>query len=320
MKHFLAIFLISCLSLGLSGCSKGGDEPTPEPAPAPAPAPAPTPDPDPDPVPGITPVEIKINPSVASDSRATDFGFESGDCIGLYVVNRSGSTPGALADNGNHVTNMRFTYNGTWIPDTPIYWADDETHADFYLYFPYVSNVISVKTHPFTVLPDQSTDAAYKASDLMVGKTVDVAPTESAISINVTHAMSRMIIQLEAGNGFTAESLASAEIAVKINGIRCSSTLDIASGSVTAVGDPSTVTPLPVDNYYKALIVPQTVPESDLITINVDGKDYNLTKGFTFEAGKSHKFNVVLSKTSSGVNVSIDPWDDDDTDNGGTAE
>lgn len=318
MRHLLALILIPWLAFCLSGCSKGGDEPNPEPSPAPAPAPSP--DPDPSPAPGMNPVEIKISPSVASDSRATDFGFESGDCIGLYVVNYSGSTPASLADNGNHVNNMRFTYNGTWNPDSPVYWDDDKTHADFYLYFPYVSNVISVKAHPFTVLSDQSTEAAYKASDLMVGKAADVAPTASAIGINVTHAMSRMIIQLEAGNGFTKESLAAADIVVKINGVKCSSTLDIASGSVTAVGDPSTVIPLPVDEYYKALIVPQTVSECNLITVTVDGKDYNLTKGFTFEGGRSHKFTVTLSKTSNGVNVSINPWNDDDTDNGGTAE
>lgn len=298
---------ISCLAaMVLAGCSKSGDEPTP---------PTPTPPDDPKPA---QKTEIRISPSI-SESRATDYGFEAGDCIGLYVVNYSGTTAGTLTTTGNHVDNMRFTYSGTWTPDTPIYWADDQTHADFYLYYPY-STVTSVTAHPFDVLPDQSTEAAYKASDMLVGKALDVAPTATATVIPAGHVMSRIVINVEAGNGFTRESLAAATVAVKINGIRCGSTVNLATGAVTATGDPVSVTPLFADNAYKALIVPQTVADTNLITVTVNGTEFNLKKGFTFEGGKSHKFTVTVSKTSNGVNVNINPWEDDGTDNGGTAE
>ena len=35
---------------------------------------------------------------------------------------------------------------------------------------------------------------------------------------------------------------------------------------------------------------------------------------------RRHKFTVTLSKTSNGINVTIGQWEDDGTDNGGTAE
>lgn len=44
-------------------------------------------------------IEIKINPGIDA-ARATDHGFESGDCIGLYVVNYNGTAPGTLASAG----------------------------------------------------------------------------------------------------------------------------------------------------------------------------------------------------------------------------
>lgn len=263
-------------------------------------------------------LEIKISPSVVA-TRATDYGFEVGDRIGLYVVNYSGSTPGTLANTGNHVNNMRFTYNGSCTPDTPTYWADNKTHADFYLYYPYTS-IQSVSAQPFAVKSDQSTEAAYKSSDLMIGKATDVAPTEEATIIRASHAMSRIMIYLEAGNGFTKESLAAASVSVKINGVKCNSTVNLATGVATPSGEPSSVKPLLADNSYKALLVPQTVGEGNLISVTVDGREYNLRKAFTFEAAKSHKFTVTLSKTSNGVNVTINPWGDDGTDNGGTAE
>ena len=128
------------------------------------------------------------------------------------------------------------------------------------------------------------------------------------------------MINLEAGNGFTKESLASAAVSVRVNGVKCGATVNLATGAVVPTGEATAVIPFAYDNSYKALIVPQTVAEGDLITVTVDGTDFNFRKGFTFESGKNHKFTITLSKTSNGVNVNINPWNDDNIDNGGTAE
>lgn len=173
---------------------------------------------------------------------------------------------------------------------------------------------------PFSVSADQSTEAAYKAGDLMIGSTLDVAPTENAVSITARHALSQMAITLVPGNGFTQESLDAAQVTVSINNLKTHASVNLATASVTATGEAQTVTPLLADGAYKALVVPQAVAEGDLITVNVDGRDFNLPKAFTFEGGKRYRFTVVLSKTSNGINVSIGQWDDDGTDYGGTAE
>ncbi len=306
MKHLLVPAVIA-LSATLVACSGGSSQDEP-----PVVVPPSTPD---------TPakrIAITISPSLAS--RANDYGFDEGDRIGVYVVNNSApSTPGVLSQSGNHVDNMRFTYSGSWTPDTPIYWKDDDTHADFYLYYPYVAGP-SVSAMPFTVKADQSAEASYRESDMLWGKTSDVTPTASAISIPMGHVMSRMVVKVQAGNGFTAASLAASAVSVRINGVQCSSTVNLATGTPTPSGERVSVTPLHSSDSYIALIVPQTVPEGNLITINVDGKDYNLNRSFTFERGKSHTFNVTVSKTSQGVNVNISPWDNDREDHGGTAE
>lgn len=297
------IFLSSCIALlPLFSCQKSNsDEPN-----------NPTPDPDPE-----DKIEISINPSISV--RATEYGFETNDKIGLFVVNYNGTTPGSLLNSGNHVDNMRFTYSGVWTPDSPIYWKDKTTHADFYLYYPY-SAVSSTTAYPFTVKADQSAETNYKASDMLVGKATNVAPTAEAISIPINHVMSRMNIQLEPGNGFTKESLAAANISVKVDGLKNGSTVNLATGAVTATGNATAMKPYKVDGVYKAIVVPQTVAETNLITVTVDGRDFTFKKGFTFEAGKSHNFTVTLSKTSNGINVNINPWNEDGTDNGGTAE
>ena len=64
----------------------------------------------------------------------------------------------------------------------------------------------------------------------------------------------------------------------------------------------------------------QTVEECDLVTVVVDGREFHLTRGMTFEANKRYMCTVEVTKTSEGVNVSIGDWEDDGTDYGGVAE
>lgn len=267
------------------------------------------------------PINIGMTVNDRENTRVTDLAFEVGDQIGLFVVNRNADgTAQALKTTGNHVDNMRFTYNATWTPDAPIYWLDDKTNADFYIYYPYTATVADVAAMPFSVNADQSAEAAYKAGDVIIGSRTNVAPTEAAVMINAHHAMSQLLITLVPGNGFTEETLAAAEVSVRVNGVKTNATINLAAATVTAVGDISSVTPLKTGDAYKALIVPQTVAEGNLLTVTVDGREYNLVRGLTFESGKRYNCTVVLSKTSEGVNVTIGDWDDDGTDYGGTAE
>ena len=269
--------------------------------------------------------KLPINISTSVSSRATDLAFEVGDKIGLYVVNHNADgSAAALQVSGNHVDNMQYTYNSTWTPATQTYWIDNSTHADFYLYYPYTSTITSIDAMPYSVKANQSQLSDYKAGDLMIGKTIDVAPTQLSVKIEAKHVMSQMTINLVAGNGFTDATLAAAKISVKVNKLKTKATANLATGAVTAIGDDTDIIPYKVaNNSYKAIVVPQAVGEGNLITINVDGRDFNLpkTSNFTgFEAGKKHNFNVTLSKTSNGVNVNITKWEDDGIDYGGTAE
>lgn len=300
MKKLFVIPFSMLTAVALTACSGGSGDTPDEPKP-------------------VTPPQKKeINISTSIGTRVTDDKFDTNDRVGLYVVNYNGSTPGTLANSGNHVNNMRFTYNGTWTPDQQIYWKDETTRADFYLYYPYAS-ISSVTAVPFEVKTNQSTADAYKSSEFLGGKTANVAPSSSAVSITAKHLMSAMEVTVAPGDGFTSQSLAASNVSVSINNLKTGSSINLTDFTITASGDAKTVQPLSSNGVYKAIVVPQTVAECNLITVNIDGKDYNLKKGFTFESGKLHKFTVTVAKTSNGINVSISAWETDGQDNGGTA-
>ena len=75
--------------------------------------------------------QIPINIS-ATITRATEEAFESGDRIGLFVVNRNADGSAAtLKPLGNHLDNMPYTYTTTWNAEKTVYWKDAQTHADY---------------------------------------------------------------------------------------------------------------------------------------------------------------------------------------------
>lgn len=264
-------------------------------------------------------IPITLNCSVAANTRVTDSGYDNGDKIGLYVVNYDNGTTGILANNGNHVNNMCFTYNETWAPTSTIYWKDGTTPADFYCYYPY-GTPTDVTTHAFSVKADQSTLAAYKASEFLYGKATKVPPTEKAVNIITAHLFSCVIIKVAAGNGFTEESLAAADVSVKLNGCKTAATINLKDGSVTATGDANSLTPLKEEKQYKAWIVPQTINADNFITVTIDGREYSQNKEFTFASEKQYQFTITANRTSNGIDVDINPWDDENEDYGGSAE
>lgn len=304
---------LALLGLLFGACSSGGgnDEEL-----------LPTPEPDPE-----QPLPIALNclsGNYAATSRATDYGFEKNDAIGVYVVNYKDGQPGVLQPSGNHVDNMRFTYNATWTPDPPVYWLDNRTKADFYVYYPYNATV-DLHAHAVTIPADQSTGADYKKGDFLWGKTAGVAPRTEAVSVTVDHVFSQARILVKPGNGFTDESLAAATVSVRLNGIRTQATVDLANGKVAVGGDKQSVVPFLEEGAYKAIVAPQAVTVEGLVTITVDGREFNLKQDdqspeLTFEAGHRHTLTITVSKTSNSVNVDIGDWEDDGIDHGGVAE
>lgn len=302
IKKYLFIAAVSVWLFACSAGGEGGESELPKP-----PGPA-------------QPTERMPIDIITSITRATETAFEDGDKIGLFVVNRNADGSAVpLKPSGNYVDNMLYTYVTSWNPASALYWKDAETHADFYMYYPYTSTITSVDAMPFKVNADQSSEAAFKASDLIVGSTFDVVPTASPVNIMAKHIMSQVAIVLKAGAGFTESSLAASNPSVRINNLITSSTVNLSTSEVTMNGTASNVIPYKDGNVYRAIVVPQTVTGTKLITVTIDGYEYKLSQDITFVSGKRHTLNVTVKKISNGVNVTIGEWKDDDVDYGGIA-
>ena len=288
----LALLIITLVVLG--SCKK-----TEEPAPVPEQKPE------------LVPIQI-----ATAVTRATDYAFETGDNVGLFVVNE----PKSLQLSGNHVDNCKFTFDGTkWNAGKNIYWFDATTKADFYCYYPYTSSVSSITAFPFKVSQDQSTENGYKTSDFMWGKVDGIAPTPDPVVITVNHSMSCLIVKLKAGTGWKEDDIKGAE--VTLSGLKTSSFINLADGTVTTDGNAMEMKPMKVGaGIFKALVVPQKVSDTELAKIKVGTNSYSLKTSTDLKSGKQHTCTVVVNHTSEGINIGIGPWETDDIDYGGSVE
>ena len=150
-----------------------------------------------------------------------------------------------------------------------------------------------------------------------------------------THAMSKITVNLIAGEGFADNAFVSSPT-VTVLGTYLSGEVNVeeATTSVSATGSTSTITlkqeGSPSSGYtatYTGLMMPgnKYVDSDNILQINADGNIYYVTAekinavntedGDVFERGKNYILNVTLKKTSIKVTATITDWVDVESEN-----
>ena len=264
-------------------------------------------------------------------TRVNDGGFCNGDGMGIYIVDYKAGTPGTLQQSGNRADNVRYTYdeaNRKWNSDYDVYWKDFHTHIDVYGYYPYAQSV-NIDNYTFNVQRDQSTATAdgkmggYEASDFLWGKLSDVAPTSAALCLLLRHRMSSACVKLLKGEGFTDSEWESMDKTVFATNLARKASINMTDGTVKVAGEveSSPTIPSQVNDEWRAIVVPQTVPAgTTLFNITIGGAPYKFAKNeaFTYVSGKMMKFNIRVDKAEGSdkyhltlVSESIAPWEND---------
>ena len=264
-------------------------------------------------------------------TRVNDGGFCDGDRMGIYIVDYKADIPGTLQQSGNRADNVCYTYdeaNRKWNSDQDVYWKDNHTHIDVYGYYPY-ANPESIDNYTFNVQRDQSTATSdgkkggYEASDFLWGKLSDVAPTSAALRLLLRHRMSSACVKLLKGEGFTDSEWESIDKTVLVTNLARKASINMTDGTVKVAGDveSSATISSQVNNEWRAIVVPQTVPAgTTLFSITIGGAPYKFAKNeaLTYVSGKMMKFNIRVDKAEGNgkyrltlVSESIAPWENE---------
>ena len=247
-------------------------------------------------------------------TRVADGAFEAQDKVGVYVTDYiNDSTPAPLQISGNRANNETMTFDGSaWAAERPIYWGEGK--SDVYAYYPYLE-VEDINKQPFSVATDQSEEGAYEASDFLWAKTEGVAKSDGAVSLQMKHSMSRLVVKIMAGEEYIG-SLPS-DATAHLHSTVTDAQLSLANGSV--VKDPYggahsiKMRNLGIRNFaegqavvYEAIVVPQMLETSvPLLEINSKSVSYLLEDMFNFKPGVSYTYTAVLNTSTTSIKVEI---------------
>ena len=281
---------------------------------------------------GETKVEVAPSAQMAFDittTRVADGAFEAEDCVGLYVVDYLDAVTAApLQISGNRANNEVMAYDGAlWATERAIYWG--ETKADVYAYYPYME-IEDVDKQPFAVATDQSVEGAYEASDLLWAKAEGVAQADGAVTLQMQHSMSRLVVKIMAGEEYIGSLPADAT--VHLHSTVTDARVSLANGSV--VKDPYggshsiKMRNLGIRTFaegdavvYEAIVVPQMLETSvPLLEINSKSVSYLLEDMFNFKPGVSYTYTAVLNTSTTSIKVDIGCEVEDWNNMGGSGE
>ena len=259
------------------------------------------------------PIELSGNIKQNNVTRASDYGFVTGDRMGIYIVDYENGSPGSLAAFGNRASNVLYTFDGdknAWNAPLEIYWRDNQTPVDVYGYYPGVNAVSDPVAYRFevswqqNVLPQEGEISNYESSDLLWGKAEKVQPTTDQIVINYHHQLAGVCVTLKKGDGITDTEWGKVDKTVQVDNTIRTCDFNLQTAALTLVGSADrNIQMLPqLNDCYRAVIVPQTVAAGkSLISVTIDGQSYShtLATPMKYVGGKMHNFTLTVNKSAS---------------------
>ena len=229
-------------------------------------------------------------------TKVNEYGFQIGDQIGLWAVERSGGDKIPLQIGGNYINNEPITlqYAGDhWRGSRTLYWST--SNCDFYGLYPYQSGIVSVDEQPFAVALDQSA-GGFTGSDLLWAYADNVAP-RGVVNLQFRHIMSKLSVVIVEGDNFEGEI--PSDITVHIYNTATTGKVNLQNGSIEkdAFSSKGTITAKKISNYrFETIVVPQFIEKkTPLIEVSMGGIAYLLEYSISLRPGYEHTIWLTLN-------------------------
>ena len=266
-------------------------------------------------------VKIMLTANVGSTTRATTTNLNQSHIasgtgnVGVFIQKEGASSESYLLNNAAYSSDGKGSLTPT-TPSSPVF-PIDGTKVNIYAYTPLIPSSSPNEDIAFSVSTDQSEDADYIASDLMIGSPAQnpVAKTTSAIPLTFDHKMAKIVVDFSSvTTDLTGATLTTC-------GLYTSAKVNIKNKTITtdesAPMQAITIAKIDAQKTAACVIPPQKVAAgTKLLCLDYHGiKTYYTTPAdITFESGKVYTFNmskltistINLANLTGDVTLSMD--------------
>jgi len=238
---------------------------------------------------GLVPLSLSAEIQAEEVTRAGTSllnSFSDGDALGINLTNCINSSGEALATT---------TYTvGTGFALQPYISVGQTATVTGY----YPSSAASATS--FSVQPDQTTDANYKASDLMFAAAQSATKTSPSPTLTFAHKMAKLIVNVTTASGVSNIT------SVTLNNISRTVGWTASTGTL---GDLSSSGDITMSNGGAALIPPQTTSESNnFLTIVTNAGTATYKLGKEFAGGSVYTININVGLANINASTTITGW------------
>lgn len=230
--------------------------------------------------------------------------FAANENVGIFLAEDNAGSP---VTSGTNVTPyaqpLTYVADGAGNLANTQYWPQDGNGLHIFGVYPLAAATAAAAYNAtgvtFTVAANQTSDANYKASDLMTGKPTannPVARQSTAVDMTFTHLLTKVDVNLTAGAGF--DDVNSAE--VSILGTKPTTTFNVQNTTLGEASGTATDIVAGTGTTNSVIIVPQTIAaNTSFLKVTVGGGDYiyKLPAATTFAAQTKYVFNITVNKT-----------------------
>ncbi len=194
-------------------------------------------------------------------------------------------------------TNYDFTTGnaGAMSPTNTVpYYPAGSQNIDIVAYYPAMAGTT------FTVQAAQTTDANYKASDLMFASVTNQAKQAEAVNLAFTHKLAKLCVNITAGQGVSSIN------SLNVLNVKPTVSFNQATGVVgEAIGD---ATSIAMSNNGAAVIPAQTINGGLLSIVTDKGTATYTVSDKAFESGKAYTINITVNLRAIGTTNAITDW------------
>ena len=252
-------------------------------------------------------VAVQFTGGISVNTRASGLAWADGDRIGIFMTGANQTLSADAIKEG--VDNVCYQTSGS-VAFSPIsggktiYYPIDGD-VDFYSYYPYttVSN--------YKVALNVADQTNQEAIDFMYAKTTGCNKATPQVDLRFSHMLSRLILNVQPGNGLTEEDLNKLKVTIKDQ--NTTATFNLADGIISGEGNPDNIQmkAVQVGKRYEAILLPTASKIREI--------EFELNNGFDapfvwkmdqeLTGGNLYNYTTVkLTRSTVDMSGTIESW------------